>query len=391
MPRWVEVEEKAASWRESSSISVLVQPTLHEHSQARVAVDHLFVSNVRFLSMAAVVLLHCIGWAAGLAGMSPTDGFVRSLLQPFKFGTIGFFLISGFLMEESLTRRRSWEFLKRRLQRVAAPWAIWFLLCTILLLASDALHGRFRMHSLGDCFSSVFAGLDNALFGTAYWFVPNLLIALCVLLLCRRFRCDLRLGGVLLLLSLFYGLNVYAQWIPMKGHTEALLGFVFYLWLGGWGARNIKEIERWIGRVPMISLVAAAAVAGLVALRESDFLAEVVGSDSMNTLRISNQIYSVIIVLAIFKLSKAIWPSLVNVRTTTFGIYLIHTVVLLLLGGIVNHAILPPAVRAAWSLGPGIMVCLSLVVFAVTYGCSLGLTELLLKQSRLRWMVGSFS
>lgn len=391
MPRWVEVEEKAASWRESSSISVLVQPTLHEHSQARVAVDHLFVSNVRFLSMAAVVLLHCIGWAAGLAGMSPTDGFVRSLLQPFKFGTIGFFMISGFLMEESLTRRRPWEFLKRRLRRVAAPWAIWFLLCFTLLFASDALHARVRIHSLRGGFLLIFHGLNNVLFSTPYWFIPNLLIALCVLLLCRRFRCDLRLGGVLLLLSLFYGFNAYAQWIPLRSHTEALLGFVFYLWLGGWGARNLKEIERWIGCVSMISLVAAAAVAGLVALRESDFLAEVVGSDSMNTLRISNQIYSVIIVLAIFKLSKAIWPSLVNVRTTTFGIYLIHTVVLLLLGGIVNHAILPPAVRAAWSLGPGIMVCLSLVVFAVTYGCSLGLTELLLKQSRLRWMVGSFS
>jgi hypothetical protein len=143
------------------------------------------------------------------------------------------------------------------------------------------------------------------LFSTAYWFVPNLMIAVSVLLLCRRFLYDPRLGCALLGLSLFYGVNAYSQWIPIQNHSEAFLGFAFYLWLGAWTAKHFAAFMAWIARIPLLALLVLAVLTGLAAFGEAEVLTD---RGAMNTLRISNQIYSVLAVLAIFKARGGLWP-----------------------------------------------------------------------------------
>jgi len=354
------------------------------------ATDHLLVSNVRFLSMAGVVLVHCISASFWLAGCRPEDWLERAIRQPVSFDVIGFFLISGFLMEEGLARRGPAEYLRRRLRRIALPWLFWFSLYFAILITNDALHGRLRFVSFQEGALSIVRKLIYSLLSNAYWFVPNLLIALCILLACRRFRFDPRMVAcALFALSLFYGVNIHANWIPFQRHSEALFGFVFYLWLGQWGARNSAAIQGWISRISKRAIIALGVLAGAAAFAESSFLFTAGNPHPMNTLRICNQLYAVILVVAIFMLRKPVWPRAVNVRATTFGVYLIHPIAIFILMNLIKRLIGGPLTGQPAGTAGAIAVCLSLCTFAAVYGGSLFLTKWLLDHPRLRWMVGA--
>lgn len=357
-------------------------------AQSKYPVDHLFANNVRFLSMAGVVACHCIFGFGLMSGINSSGTLFIGMVQPFKFATIGFFLISGFLMNEGLTRRDPLDYLKRRLQRVFAPWLLWFSLLFAMMVAGQVVRGKLDLLSLGDSLPLLFHSFRYCLFSTAYWFVPNLLIALCVLLLCRRILSDMRFGCLLLTFSLFYGLNVYAQWLPVESHTEALLGFVFYLWLGAWGARNFNVIQSFLARIPMAALIALSVFAGLAAAWESHLLAALGSLDVMDTLRISNQIYSVAVVLVIVKIRSAVSPRALDIRASTFGIYLTHSIIVALLSKIPSQAVLSVFPTQFWGVTEALAICLSLAGFVVTYGCSLFLTTWLLNRQSLSWMVG---
>jgi hypothetical protein len=227
--------------------------------------------------------------------------------------------------------------------------------------------------------------LQIALFDTAYWFVPNLMLAIGVLLLCRRFLYDPRLGCTLLGVSLFYGINAYTQWLPIQSHTEALLGFVFYLWLGAWAAKNFDAFHAWSARIPALVLIAMAALTGLAAFAEGELLSE---RAALNTLRITTQVYSVVVVLAIFKARRALWPRALNVRASTFGIYLTHSVVLALLINLSKPIPLQRVMGNAGIPAEAYAIVLLPGSFIATYLGSLAITQLLLRYPYLCWMVG---
>jgi hypothetical protein len=306
------------------------------------------------------------------------------MLQPFKFGTIGFFLISGFLMGEGLSRSSSTAYLARRLKKVFAPWLVWVALYVGLLLTHRILAGRLSIDSLRH-YRMLGELLQIALFDTAYWFVPNLMLAIGVLLLCRRFLYDPRLGCALLGLSLFYGVNAYSQWIPIQNHSEAFLGFAFYLWLGAWTAKHFAAFMAWIARIPLLALLVLAVLTGLAAFGEAEVLSE---RGAMNTLRISNQIYSVLAVLAIFKARGGLWPRALNVRASTFGIYLTHSVVLALLINLSKPIPLQRVMGNAGIPAEAYAIVLLPGSFIATYLGSLAITQLLLRYPYLCWMVG---
>jgi membrane-bound acyltransferase YfiQ involved in biofilm formation len=355
------------------------------------AAEHLFVNNVRFLCMAAVVFMHAVSAVAPLSGRSPTGLFVWCMEQPAKFGTIGFFLISGFLMGEGLTRSSPREYFMRRMRRVLTPWTPWYLLCAAMMTITDVASGNALGHAnIGTLRGGavfVLKELYRAMFATAYWFVPNLLLALCVLLLFRRYLRDIRMGIALGAVSLAYGASLYVRWIPAKSHTQALLGFVFYLWLGAWGARNYDAIKAWSERIRMRTFVLVVVLAGLAALGESVLIAN--GNASTSTLRICNQVYSIAVVLTAFKFRKAIQPRAVNVRATTFGVYLSHSILLWLLMDGVRALLSKMTSAETFHASVATTAVLSLGAFVVVYGCSLGLTCGLIAVPGLSWLMGA--
>lgn len=78
--------------------------------------NHLFANNVRFLSMAAIIGIHTLENYPGAVMLTSIPPKFLYLLQPLKFGTIGFFLVSGFLFGERIEKHSSFEYFKRRLR-----------------------------------------------------------------------------------------------------------------------------------------------------------------------------------------------------------------------------------------------------------------------------------
>ena len=353
-------------------------------SEKRVKHRHLFVDNVRFWSMLAIVTVHGMGI---LNLRNGSDRFVLEAFQtPLKFGTTGFFLISGFLLGERVQTSNPIEYLGRRIRKVFLPWLVWITLLSTYLLVLDA--GRHRV--LVTWRSVVPLLLHQAflcLVSTTFWFVPNLLLALVVLLVFRRYLYDRRLGAALLAVQVFYMVNIYTRWIP-SSHLEALLGFVFDLWLGSYASRYITELNQWVARVKVRTLVGLAVTTCLLAFEETRLLDYLHAPDPLNTLRASNQVFSIVMVLLILKLRTATWLSFVNVRRDTYGIYLTHAMFLAICLNVLNQIR-----RSYFSARPihpdirGILIWIGLS--AVVYLGSLTITRLLAARPQLRWLVGA--
>jgi peptidoglycan/LPS O-acetylase OafA/YrhL len=348
----------------------------------RADANHLFANNVRFLSMAAVIAGHSLSIYPMIHQLELPPWALLCLVQLFKFGTIAFFLVAGFLFGERIDQYSSLQYYGRRLKNVLLPWVVWYVCYCLLRVATDVIQQRVSFHSPGAIRYIYTECITNGLLGTAYWFVPNLLIALAVLLVFRRILRDVRVGAAFIFVSLVYAANIYGHWIPVQ-HSRAVFGFVFYLWLGAWGSWHFAKLQKWLARIPAVMMFGLIAVAGAMAIGEAKLLLALHSADPVNTLRITNQLYSIVAVLAIMKLKHAAWPRFVDVRMHTFGLYLTHPIALASLKQAIPH------VASTTFLGSTPGAALSLpIAFLITYGGCLLVVRALLWSSWSHWTVG---
>jgi acyltransferase len=284
----------------------------------------LCADNTRFWCMFAVVAVHCTRVFTLSASDDSWAVYVAATV--FKFATIGFFLVSGFLLEKGLATDRPLELLSKRMRKVFLPWLFWCVLFAIVLGLSDFAQHRTPFLPGVAVFRASIAEADRVLTSTALWFVPNILFSLSVLLVFRRYLQRLGFGAVLLAADLFYTVNIYAQWIPAS-HPRALFAFIFYLWLGYFAAIHLEGFKRTLGRVSSVALVCVTLLAASLSFAEARLLYHLHSSDPLNTLRLSNQIFSVLVVLCLCKVRRATWPRFVDVSRHTFGIYLSHALI----------------------------------------------------------------
>lgn len=341
----------------------------------------VFVDHVRFWSMFSVIAVHCL--IAAAAGEAPRDRemMLMALSVPVKLGTIGFFLISGFLLGHKMLTSRRMEYLGRRLKRVFVPWLMWSTLMVVDLCwhrRMEFVLGSERLQLLGRQWYTV-------LVHSPFWFVPNLLVGMCVLLVFRRYLYDLRLGAALLAIDLFYAVNIYGQWVPSE-HSEALVGFVFYLWLGSYVAHRFDRLRALLEKIPMRLLLMAIGLAACCCYGESRWIYHLQRTDPENTLRLSNQVCSVLAVLALMKGKRTVLPKFLNARRDTFGLYLSHTLAeelaLLLL-----HATVGRYWPELMSSRAGLLL-LWPMLFVMVYGLALGMTKALAGWPATSWLVG---
>ncbi len=335
------------------------------------------------MSMLAIVYVHT--QAMVVTGNQLVGHLQTFLLQLFKFGTIGFFLISGFLLGEGLTRGHRSQYFLRRLHAVLLPWLFWGLVWFLVSLSAHML--QYTHATIG---SSAFLVLHEyfrfVFFYSIYWFVPNFFLCLALVLTLYNRLPNRYLGSFFLLCSLLYGINVYPEFVTAR-HTTALLGFVFYLWLGAFA---YTHRERWLPRLYACSwawLTAATTVALCLSLVEYHVLARMHPlGDPNNTLRISNQLFSVLATLMIVKSSLRLSPSFTNPRSDTFGIYLLHPILIDLLWIARSHT----APASIWRRDLTAPVALAVLagLFVFVYLLSLLLAQQIGKVPGLRWSVG---
>ena len=348
----------------------------------------LFVDNLRFLSMLGILAVHCAGPVAGALQLG-SPALLRWLEDALKFGTIAFFLISGFLLGDRFTTTEPVAYLRRRLKKVFVPWLFWFYVQVAYFVAAGMYQHRLRLTWSWKTIQVVGGMVNACAMSSAFWFVPNLFLAVMVLLAVRRYLFSIQLGAVLLAVNLFYVLNIYTEWMP-SGHTLALFGFVFYVWLGSYAARHYERILGAIARIPMGALVAGLAISVALSMAETELLVRMHSFDPLNTLRLSNQVFSVLMVLLLSRVRVATWPRFVDVRRQMFGVYLTQTLVLGLLGSGMKRLL--PLLPGAESLRGGAgLVAVWLVVTATVFLICIQISRGLAKHRKLGWMVGDLS
>jgi surface polysaccharide O-acyltransferase-like enzyme len=339
---------------------------------------HLFIDNIRHLSMLGVVLLHC--YPATLTPLWEPPLVLQLSCQGAKFCTIAFFLVAGYLLGERIDQRGKLQYLWRRVSRLGCPWLAWFSIYCALLAFGHWLYHRPFAHA--PSFTEIILG---PLFGSAFWFVPNMLFALCVLLLLSRHIDDWRWGAALLTPALFYAINIYGQWVNTR-HSTAFTGFVGYLWLGAWAARNWNKAGKVVSAVSTLWLSAVSIGLLLLALWEARILMSLHSPEPQNTLRITNQLFSISAVLLLLRVRTRLWPAFLNVREHTFGIYLTHSPVTAVVGFVLLHsAFLTASVAHYGAVG---LICWWGMRFACTYALSVLLTILMAQSPRVSWMIG---
>ena len=277
--------------------------------------DYHQVTNIRFLSMITIVAMHTQFFQFSFSE-NPLN---LILFQVLKFGTIGFFMVSGFLLGSKLTEVHPWVYFKRRLHSTFRPWLFWAGLFSIIALIKMSFWKEITLKDIGQ-------QIYTTSFLSNYWFVINFLFALGILLIFRKFFQKRWFCCILLFCSLFYGINLYFRWIP-SNHTTALFGYIFYIWIGLQISLNRRQVVACIDSFRWHWIVFAVLASVLLSFFEASFLFEK-SPDFMSSLRISNQIYSLVVFFALFKIGRPISPSWMNVRNQTYGIYLIHWLIL---------------------------------------------------------------
>jgi hypothetical protein len=278
--------------------------------------------------------------------------------------------------------------LKRRVDRIFLPWSLWIGIFAVKIMIVDRYHGA-DLRSANGIFVAAVKSLDYLLTSTMFWFVPQLLLSLAVLILLRRHLDNLWTGASFLTVSLAWGCNIYLRWLPTS-HMTAYFGYTFYLWLGYYFSKHMEGLNSWLRRIPNW-LVPAFALATLLASLYEGLLIQhfVLFGDSLNTLRLTNQLYSISVILLLYRVASPMWPDFVNVRSDTFGLYLIQMHSFFFTNSAVSR--LNPRAISLLSHSPVGELFLWTLVASVAYLISLGATKFLLSLSVLRWTVGGTS
>jgi probable poly-beta-1,6-N-acetyl-D-glucosamine export protein len=287
-----------------------------------------FVDLIRFFSMVSIVFCHTLGAFYTLNNISIDIGDAW-LLTPMKFGTICFYLISGFLLGEKFTSTPALTYLKRRFDNTFRPYII-TVACFIALGSVDYFFGVNRVNNVGEYGAHLVDDVFYIFFYTNYWFIINFFISLSILLLFKRYLFTFTFFIAVLSLTILYSINIYFEFFDPR-HTVAVFGFIFYLWLGIFINRYKNEVIAYIDKTHLAVFLIGAGVLTGVNIYEAYVLKALHAVDPFNTLKISNQLYSLLIFFLFIKIRHLKLPAVFNPKRDTYGIYLYHPFALLIL------------------------------------------------------------
>lgn len=308
-----------------------------------------------------------------------------STIAFFKFSTIAFFLIGGFLINHKFQEYSAKQYLKNRFKNTVKPWLFW-MFTFIVLCVLERWIAYIKGSDVGLMSSDFPLYITRftfwVLFFSPYWFILNFLICISILLIFKKHLYDYRLGILLGLISLVYSVNLYFRWFETS-HTSALFGFVFYLWVGVYLNRHYGSILKFLKRTSWYFWFVLIVFSFILSISESLNLIKLGSVDAYNTLRISNILYSFVVFGTLLKIGSIRALNHLKPRETTFGIYLVHIIIIeRFLPLIFQPLRLDVAHYTVWQ-NTGLL----LIRFLLAYTISYFLTKLILK-TKMAWSMG---
>ncbi|MFC4212088.1 acyltransferase family protein [Pedobacter lithocola] len=346
-----------------------------------------FVDSLRFIAIITIVLEHTYMWPEPKFFKDVYEQSIQLFtMQVFKFGTILFYILAGFLIGDKIRTTTSLQYLKKRFDGTFKPWLFWIGVFLVLIYAN--LLVVYLKGSWSPMFEKPIWGFGEQIYDiivkTSFWFILNFLGSIAILLIFRRYLYKIQLGIFFGICSLFYSVNLYYEWI-YSTHTTAILGFVFYLWLGVILHKNFQQFNDWIKRRSIYTLLLASIFALVISCYESYYLINAkIQGDPYNTLRVSNIVYSLVSFLFLYRLGNPKWIKKLNPRSSTYGIHLIHFIIIMqILPQIFNPLGIGPEGKTSFEL-----VILQYIRFFIVYFASYFIVYIINKFDKIKWIIG---
>lgn len=294
------------------------------------------MSVLRFISICFVVWGHCLLDLGAAQFNFPYSQWYQTLfLQLGRIGTINFFIITGYFLGEKVQFFTLKSYIEHRSFSLILPWII-FLGIFVLIEMFKILTMKQVLHESIWFEINLFIRLVKSfIFDLSYWFVPASLFSSLILILFKKQVYSFRFGIILASISLFYCVNLYYSWIP-AAHTKSFLAYTFFMWLGLTLKLNLNFFKDFLKKMRWMNLALLFSVAYILACTEGLFLLKIGSKDPFGSTRLSNEFVSIILLLAVLKSDWLRWITIFNPRKYTFGIYLIHFIIIALLDPVVH-------------------------------------------------------
>lgn len=339
-----------------------------------------FIDAIRCIAMISIVAEHSIGSYYFTVGTTNYWGYI-SLIQLVKFGTVAFFLLAGFLISEKFTDYTPAQYLERRVSTTFGPWVFWSLVYVAAMIINMAV--KERIYHRGEfTLANIINGIETVYLYTSYWFIINFMISITILLVFKKYLYSLYLGVPLMIFTIFYAVNIHYEWIQ-PGHTVAILGFVFFLWLGAQMRRHWQQVATWVNKLSYALIIFVLLLTFALSVFE---ICHLTGSskDPLNTLRISNLLYSLVFFVLLLRIKTFGFTSHLKPRQTTYGIYLIHYIIVIFVA---------PEIFIHFDLDANSMsvpefILFKMATFLLVYAITFGVVSLL-NRSRAKVLVGN--
>lgn len=346
-----------------------------------------FVDFIRFWAMLSIIYIHTLQASNVVFNMQEnllSLGYLYDWLQlPLKFGTVCFYIISGFLLGDKLLNSSPVTFLRRRLNNTLKPYFV-SLVLFVLWLSLRHLLGPQAQINISYYFNGFLLDFKETLLYSSYWFIWNFFVALSIIILFRKFLFTAIFPVLLLATTLFYSANIYLKLFETE-HTTAVFGFVFYLWLGVFLHRHQKQLKQFIDKTPLSIFILIALAFVMLNQLEANLLYKIQSTDPQNTLKISNQLFSLCMFLILMKISDIGVPGFFNPRKETFGIYLYHMFFVVLFARLIKYT---PLKFVTEERNAVFIIAIFIVYFVFTYLGAIQLVKVLNK-TPLAWMIGN--
>lgn len=338
---------------------------------------------IRFVAICSIVWGHSI-YGLEQKSFSLLHGqVVQSILMQFgRIGTASFFLVTGFFISNKISQFTPLQYLRYRLHSVIIPWLVFLILYVFIqtihtLSLKDLSDGKPIEH-----LKTIYELFKMFIFHGPFWFVPVSLLSSIILIIFKKSINTTWLGGTLLLITLFYGINLYYGWITVN-HTRAFLGYTFFMWFGIQMKQHLYKFDAVIRRASWSSIITASLVFFCIACWESIKLQNTGCADPFGSIRISNVILSLLLFFALLKTKKMNWVNSLKPQENVYGIYLAHSVIITELlpitNSIVNYFDLYHHLEAFFL----VQTVIYTVIITITY-CIV----IVMKKSPLYFMVG---
>jgi hypothetical protein len=350
-------------------------------------INYAFVDSLRFIAIITIVIEHSYLYPKTMYFSALGEQWIQTItMQLFKFGTITFYILAGFLIGDKIKNTTSLGYLKRRFQSTFKPWLFWLLFFLLLIYLNFMVIyvKKGQVAAFDRPFFGLFNQLYSIVFETSFWFILNFLGSISILLIFKKHLYSLKLGLFLLVCSIFYSVNLYFGWIVTQ-HTTAILGFVCYLWLGVQLHKYYDVFQLWIKKQKIVVWIFLTVASFLFACLESIYLLNSgIKVDPYNTLKVTNIIYSLATFILLYRVGSLKWIEKLNPRSTTYGIHLIHFIIIAQIFPMIFNPLNIDA-EGKTSLQ---LVGIQYIRFVIAYLASYAIVYIINKFDRIKWIVG---